>query len=221
MLQQSAHFITTTATATAADGSTLTIRNDGSGDYKSGGKSVDGGTVEVDEAAKEIRFTLLGFDSGKYKIDQTPAGNKMKLDGMEYRRTGGFDASKSDSTSGEVPTESELRPVVVETLQKFNEAVEQQDFSDFYANISETWQNQTTAAELTEAFSPLFKEKMDFTPKDQTALVFAPKPTIEKDNTLKKIEVNYPTAKVENVKFRLRYVKEDENWKLLGIRLNP
>lgn len=105
-------------------------------------------------------------------------------------------------------------------MQSFNEAVQQSDFTDFYSGISETWQSQTSAAELTEAFTPLFKQKLNFAPKDESAFKFAPKPTIESDDTLK-IEVNYLTVKGTNVKFRLRYVKENENWKLLGIRLNP
>ena len=84
-------------TWTGQDGSTVTFRNDWSGDYKSGGKSVSGGTFEIDEAAKEIRFSMFGFDAGKYKIDALPKNNRMKLDGMEYRRTGGFDASDADA----------------------------------------------------------------------------------------------------------------------------
>jgi hypothetical protein len=126
---------------TGQDGSTVTFRNDGSGDYKSGGKSVSGGSFEIDEAAQEIRFTLMGFDAGKYRIDAPPKGNMMKLDGMEYRRTGGFDVSdsetKSSTTSSEVPTANELRPIAAGTLQDFNQAVRQADFSDFYANVSE------------------------------------------------------------------------------------
>ncbi len=211
-------------TWTGQDGSTVTLRNDWSGDYKSGGKSVNGGAFELDETAKEIRFTMLGFDAGKYKIDQAPANNKMKLDGMEYRRTGGFDANDSTTdgvtTGGEIPTEDELRPLVGNTLQRFDEAVKQKEFGDFYSNISETWQNQTTAAALTEAFSPLFKQKTDFVPKDGAVFVFTPKPTIEKDNTLK-VEVNYLTVTGAKVVFRLRYINEAAGWKLLGIRLNP
>lgn len=209
---------------TAADGSVVKLRSDNTGDYKFGGKSVDGAAVEVDETAKEIRFVLLGFDAGKYKIDQVPAGNKMKLDGMEYRRTGGFDTNSSttadNSTGGEIPAENELRPIVGKTLQNFNEAIEQGDFTKFYADISETWQSQTSAAELTEAFKPLYKQKMNFTPKSESAFVFAPKPAMENESTLK-VEVNYPTVTGGNVKFRLRYVKENGDWKLLGIRLNP
>jgi hypothetical protein len=211
-------------TWTGQDGSTVTFRNDGSGDYKSGGKSVSGGSFEIDEAAQEIRFSLMGFDAGKYKIDAPPKDNKMKLDGMEYRRTGGFDASdaetKSSTTSSEIPTENELRPTVAETLRDFNQAVRQADFSDFYANISEMWQSQTTAAEMTEAFKSLYKQNLDFTPKNESSLVFAAPPSMENDDVLK-TEVNYPTVKGTNVRFRLRYVKENGNWKLLGIRLNP
>jgi hypothetical protein len=209
---------------TGADGSTVTIRNDGSGDYKSGGKSVSGATVEIDEAAKEIRFSLLGFDSGKYKIDQTPAKNRMKLDGMDYRRTGGFDASDSGMTSNdsssEVPTEDELRPIVAETVKSFNDAVRQEDFSDFYASISESWQSQITAEQMAQAFSPLFKKNLNFTPKNETSINFSPKPAFQDDNSLK-VEINYLTVKGTSVKFRLRYVKEGDDWKLLGILLNP
>lgn len=209
---------------TAADGSTLTIRHDGSGDYKSGGKSVNGGAVEIDEAAKEIRFTMLGFDAGKYKIEQTPAGNRMKLDGMEYRRTGGFDAGSTDAKTGDstgaVPTESELRPVVAVTVKSFNDAVRQKDFSDFYAGVSESWQSQTTAEQLTQAFSPLYTQNVNFTPKDETLIAFSPKPAFQDDGSLR-ADVNYLTVKGTGAKFRLRYVKENDDWKLLGILLNP
>lgn len=211
-------------TWTGQDGSTVTFRNDWSGDYKSGGKSVSGGSFEIDEAAKEIRFTLMGFDAGKYKIDAPPKGDKMKLDGMEYRRAGGFNASdsgaKNDASTGEIPTEDELRPLAAETLRDFNQAVRQADFSDFYANVSEMWQSQTTAAEMTEAFKSLYNRNLDFTPKNESSLVFATPPAIESDNVLK-TEVDYPTVKGKSVRFRLRYVREDGIWKLLGIRLNP
>ena len=202
----------------------MTIRNDGSGDYKSGGKSVSGGSVEIDEAAKEIRFTMLGFDAGKYKIDESPKGNKMKLDGMEYRRTGGFDTGDSqkilNTSTNEAPSENELRPVVAATVKGFNGAVQQKYFNDFYANISESWQSQTTAAQLTQAFSSLFTKDVNFTPKDETLISFSPKPAFQDDGSLR-ADVNYLTVRGTGVKFRLRYVKENGDWKLLGILLNP
>jgi len=210
---------------TGQDGSTVTFRNDGSGDYKSGGKSVSGASVEIDETAREIRFTLLGFDSGKYKIDQSPAGNKMKLDGMEYRRTGGFSTddsnSKADATKGgATPTEDELRPVVSETIRDFDAAVQQGDFGNFYSTISETWQSQITAADLDKAFAPIVQKKNDYKLKADASPTFSSKPTFGDDGILE-INGSYATTKNKNVNFRLRYVEETAKWKLLGIRLNP
>lgn len=205
------------------DGSTVTLRNDGSGDYKSGGKSVNGAAVEIDEAAKEIRFTLLGFDSGRYKIDQSPAGNRMKLDGMEYRRTAGFSTedseNKTDAASGEVPTEDELRPIAGKTIRDFDIALQQGDFADFYSTVSETWQSQMTAADLDKAFAPIAAQKNNYKLKADAPLVFSSKSAL-KDDVLE-INGSYQNVKGKNIPFRLRYIKESGDWKLLGIRLNP
>ncbi|MGI8639696.1 MAG: hypothetical protein ACR2MG_07055 [Pyrinomonadaceae bacterium] len=209
---------------TGQDGSTVTLRNDSTGDYKSGGKSVSGAAVEIDEAAKEIRFSLLGFDSGKYKIDQAPAGNRMKLDGMEYRRTAGFSTEDSENktdatTSGEVPTEDELRPIASKTIQDFDDALQQGDFADFYSTVSETWQSQITAAELDKAFAPIAAQKNNYKLKADAPLVFSSKPAL-KDDVLE-INGGYQNVKGKNIPFRLKYIKESDDWKLLGIRLNP
>ncbi len=209
---------------TGQDGSTVTFRNDGSGDYKSGGKSVSGAAVEIDEAAKEIRFSLLGFDSGKYKIDQAPASNKMKLDGMEYRRTAGFDSSDSEKTAdatkdGAIPSEETLRPIATETIRNFDAAVQQGDFSDFYSTLSETWQSQITAAELDKVFAPLAEKKNDYKLKTDAPLAFSSKPILK--NNVLEINGGYQNIKGKNIPFRLRYINENDVWKLLGIRLNP
>lgn len=212
-------------TWTGQDGSTVTLRNDGSGDYKSGGTTVNGASVEVDEAAKEIRFTMLGFDSGKYKINQPPSGNKMKLDGMEYRRTGGFavdepnDKTTASKDNADVPSQDEIVPVATKTIKEFDAAVQQGDFSEFYSNVSETWQSQITAADLDKAFAPLAGQKNDYKLKAGAPVTVSSNPAL-KDNVL---EVNggYQNVKGKTIPFRLRYVKEDSDWKLLGIRLNP
>ena len=80
------------------DGTTLSIRADGTGDYKSGGTKVTNGTAEVNEADKTISITFVGI--GKtLKIDEPPTGDQMKLDGIEFRRRGGFSDSPTSSNS--------------------------------------------------------------------------------------------------------------------------
>jgi hypothetical protein len=95
---------------TGADGTLLTIRDDGSGDYKSGSSNVTNGSVTVDEGAKTLKLTLAGMGP-KYKIDTPPTGNEMTLDGVVYRKPGPkihpkSDAApvKSNNTGAEIPS---------------------------------------------------------------------------------------------------------------------
>ena len=69
----------------AKDGSTITIRSDGSADYKSGSTTVSGGKAEVSEQEKTLRISLLGIGP-KLKIDKPPANDEMTLDGVVYRK---------------------------------------------------------------------------------------------------------------------------------------
>jgi hypothetical protein len=81
-----------------SDGSTLTIRSDNSGDFRSGSFKVENGTVAVDDAKKEISVTFFGI--GKtLKIDQEPSGNQMKLGGVSYSKDGGTITTAPNSSN--------------------------------------------------------------------------------------------------------------------------
>lgn len=211
---------------TGADGSTLTIRNDGSGDYKSGGNSMSGGSVEVDETAKEIRFSLLLFDS-KYKIDESPKDNKMKLDGMEYRRTGGFEVRANEQESVgddkvEVPSDAELRLLAGETIRLLDDALQRNNFEDFHASLAEALQKKYTAAEFRENFGDTVSQKDRYKLKEGEPLVFRSRPALRDDNRTFDLFGSYQTTiRGRSVPFQLRYLRENGDWKLLGIYLNP
>jgi hypothetical protein len=90
------------------DGTLITIRGDGSGDYKSGGSSVSGGSVTIDEAAKTLKVTLATMGPS-YTIDKPPSGNQMTLSGVVFRKGGGSDTksdTKPDKTASPKPSES-------------------------------------------------------------------------------------------------------------------
>ncbi len=93
---------------TGEDGTLVTIRGDGSGDYKSGGSSVSGGSVTIDENAKTLKITLATLGP-TYKIDQPPSGNQMTLSGVLFKKPGGSDTktdTKPNNTATPKPTES-------------------------------------------------------------------------------------------------------------------
>jgi hypothetical protein len=207
------------------DGSTVTLRNDGSGDYKSGGKSVSGAAVEIDEAAKEIRFTLLGFDTGKYKIDQPPVDDKMRLDGMEYRRSGKFSTAEPDedfaaAESGKAPSDADLSLLAGKTLRNFDDAVQQGDFSEFYTTVSELMRKKFSIADFNREYADIIRHKDQYKMKTGAPLTFTSKPVLHDDNTFD-VYGTYPASNGRNVPFHLRYFNENDKWKTHGVILNP
>lgn len=169
------------------DGTTLSIRADGKGDYRSGNTKLEGATAEIDEAAKTVSVTFLGM--GKtLKIDEPPAGDRMKLDGITFRRKGGFststtgdsssdttsnssstktipfpsdnDSASSDApTNSDAPTKSEVESLVKETMAEFATAVRDEDFSEFHANSSQEFQASYTPDYLKTVFQTYLDNK--------------------------------------------------------------
>ncbi len=218
-------------TWTGTDDTTIAIRNDNTGDYHAGSKKVDGAAVEVDEASNEIKFTMLGVDVGKYKIDKAPSGSSMTLNGMVFKKAGGAaNTTTSSSTndtktttgstasSADIPSGGELDSLTGETMESFNTALKSDDFTDFHSQISEMWQNQITAEKLQETFAPLVKAKVDLTPKAGSKPTYSPAPALEDKSLV--VNGSYPTAQGKTAQFKLTYIKEGSEWKLLGIRVN-
>lgn len=214
---------------TGQDGTRMSIRQDNTGDYKQGSTNVSGAAVEVDEETKVIKFTMLGIDVGKYTIDSPPKGNQMKVNGVTFRRSGGFDTSSTDAettkgddsnaSSGEVPSESELNLLVGQTMEDFNSAIQSGDFETFHGTISEKWQEQITAEKLAATFDPFVKQKRDLSPKAGVTPTYSPSPTIDK-NGLLAVNGTYPNSDGKTTQFNLTYIKEGSDWKLFGIRVN-
>lgn len=69
----------------ASDGSSVTIRPDGSADYRSGATKVTGGKAQVSDSEKTLSITLVGMGP-TFKIDKAPADDRMTLDGVVYKR---------------------------------------------------------------------------------------------------------------------------------------
>lgn len=229
-------------TWTGQDGTVLTIRADHTGDYKAGSSKADGVPVEVDEAAKEIRFTMVGVDVGKYQIDSPPAANQMKLSGQMFRRngsgnatnsTGGSqanpaataannsaaatDVSPSSGADPDIPDDGELQTLVKTTLLDFNSAVQSGSFDSFHSSTSSYFQDQFTVAQLEQQFGEFIQRKVDIS--DIASKQANITPAFENQNGIKVLNANgsYPTTPMTS--FELQYIQEDVEWKLLSINV--
>ena len=223
---------------TGSDGSTITIRSDSSGDYRSGGTTVTNGSVTINDKDKTLSISLFGVGPS-LKIDQAPSGNQMKLDGIVYKKSGSSDlkdttksspSSKSDSSpsyekadasKAEMPSDEELQDIVKTTLMDFNKGVQDEDFSDFYSKISKPWKKQTSADDMKATFQGFIDKNIDISDIESLDATFSPDPKIEKNlgyQTLM-LEGKYPTSP-NSTKFVLNYIPEGKDWKLSMIRVN-
>jgi hypothetical protein len=225
------------------DGSTLSIRADGTGDYHSGGKKVDGGTAEVSEADKTISITFFGIGE-TLKIDSPPQGDTMKLNGITYKRKGGFtvadtntssdnsnksensnkkstSTTKSNAAKYEVPEDEEMQEMTRTALLDFNDAVQGGDFTDFHSTISKTWQKQTTPEKFNEVFSEFITKKVNISGVSNRDAEYSPEPAVQMDGGAKKlIAKGCYDVSPRPVGFTLKWIPEGKVWKLFGIEVD-
>ena len=127
-------------------------------------------------------------------------------------------ASAFSLIASEVPEKAALKTMTEASLTSFGDAVKDKDFSSFYGDIASIWQKQTTAEKLKESFKTFLDKDIDL-PSIVTELkpVFDKPAEINSDDVLV-ISGYYPT-KPNKVKFRLKYLEEEGEWKLVGINV--
>lgn len=229
---------------TGSDGSTITIRGDSSGDYKSGGTTVTGGAVSIDEAANTLNITFVGIGP-KLKIDKVPSGNQMTLDGVVYKKSGGSSDSKPDSSSkngdkpsgddpfksgdssktgdsGDVPANSVVEGLVKSSVADLADAVDSGDFSDLYANASPDFRSSYSLEKVSEVFKVYVTSKSKYLPilkKVSSAdAKFSPPVSIRSEKGASILVANgeFDTGSV-TVSFENEYVKRGGEWKMLSL----
>lgn len=144
-----------------------------------------------------------------------------------------------------MPSESQLRQMVEDTLLKFNEALRNGgDFTAFYEDASDRWkfrgrdpqelqrrdtdpmnnENRLTAAALSRAFEAAVKAGVDLSAIRGRKLILNAPPRITSDGVLNlagNFDVSVAQTNMPGVprklEFSLEYVRELARWKLFGI----
>lgn len=115
-----------------------------------------------------------------------------------------------------LPAKNQLKNIVADTMNDFVQAVGKGNFDDFYNRISTLFKVQITPARLYAAFKGFasIKELEQF---QQHAPIFKEGICIDKDGMLE-VSGHYP-MQPQATAFRLSYIQEQNDWKLLGIHV--
>jgi len=122
------------------------------------------------------------------------------------------------ASTPKVPAETELKSMTLESLLAFNKGIQAEDFTAFYEETAKLWQDQTTPDKLKEAFSEFIDKHLDISSIKKSEPVFNQPAEIDSNDVLV-VAGYYPTTP-KRVVFQLKYLQEDGDWKLVGIKVD-
>ena len=213
-----------------SDGSTLTIRADGGGDYKGGGTTVTNGSVTINEGQNTLTVGM-GPIKKSWRIAQppsdTPEGAQMTLDSTVFTKGGSPSSTPSTPTTPPstddtnsttiptVPSESESAVLADMSVTSLRDARLARDFTAFHSQISQLWQQQATPEQL---LTTLGGGTLDL------SLITGVSPTVQTAEVTPEgrlVIIGYYDTTPQRMAFKVQYIKESEEWKLVGINVQP
>ena len=124
----------------------------------------------------------------------------------------------ADETVKPMPPEAQVRRLVRENLERFNEAIATKSFDAFYDSVSGKWQDQLTKGQLQRAFQPFIDKKIDISAVAKVEPTFDAPPAVNSEGLLL-VGGHYATQPYRIV-FTMRFYYELPEWKLFGLDLN-
>jgi len=127
--------------------------------------------------------------------------------------------TKPDASKGALPTDGELQYLVRETMLSFNNALQTEDFSEFYSNVSKQWQKQTSADAMKSSFQSFIDGEANISEiRDMTAELQDKKTRKQAGYNVLDVKGKYDTSPIDTT-FDLSYIAEGGEWKLFKIQV--
>lgn len=128
--------------------------------------------------------------------------------------------SKSDASKGEIPESDELEEMVKKTLLDFDKGLKDEDFGNFYNNIAEEWQKQTSPRQLKKQFQNFIDGKADISSIRNLEMDLDGRPKIEDVSGYEMLVVkgSFDTSP-RTTTFDVKYIAEGKEWKLSAIKV--
>jgi serine/threonine protein kinase len=119
--------------------------------------------------------------------------------------------------TGRVPTNNEINKLALDSLLLFNAAIQTKSFDNFHVKIAKLWQQQVTPEKLLQIFHSFIDKRINIALIVKEEPDFDETPSVNGDGLLV-LKGSYPTQP-NKVFFELKYIFEDESWKLVGINV--
>lgn len=119
------------------------------------------------------------------------------------------------SGHGEIPGDAELKQMVTASILDLDQAVQNEDFTKFRAKTAAVWQQQATAEQLQRNFQSFIDKEVHLGGVKDVTPEFDSPPAVDSNHVL--VVTGHYATHPSQVKFTLKYLKEGQEWKLVGI----
>ncbi len=179
---------------------------------------------------KDAAWTSSEVDNGVGTLDGiiTSAGGKEMKVRMMFLKEGENlrilsitrESSGNVESAGKLamPGIDKIEAIIRQAFYDFAMAVNKADFNDFHSNISQAWQQQTTAPAIQDIFAEFIRKRIDLTVVEDAELVHSQSPYLSGEGVLKS-EGKF-LAQPWDVNFKLSFVYEFPDWKLFSISVD-
>ncbi|HYR57570.1 MAG TPA: hypothetical protein VEO95_03025, partial [Chthoniobacteraceae bacterium] len=179
-------------------------------------------TVRVEVTAKSGRklpFVITLVDeSGAWRVHSLRSPGRVAGRTENRFTLVGKGAAFSDAQSQRMPDEQEIRQMVLQSLAKFDEAIQRKSFAEFYAGVSAAWQKQLTVGQLERAFQPFIDAGVRIGGLKDAEMKLDGPPAINSDGVLV-VNGHFHTAPYQ-VYFSMKFMYDLPRWKLFGLDVN-
>lgn len=178
------------------------------------------GKVQFPEGGNDTLTVIMVKELGSWRI-YSIASERAGIFIRELIDNRVAEATQSETAEPlNIPAESQLKEMVKQTLQSFNEAIQIEYFGPFYQQISSAWQQQTTPGALLNSFAVFIQNEVQLPAILQSEVNFVQPPEFNEYGLLILNGIATSTEYEYRVFFEAKYVFEAGQWKLFGIDLS-
>jgi len=183
-------------------------------------EKADWGNRSFEGNKGKLEGSILTRDGGAIPltIEMVKANDRWQIYSL-YKPAGGIVEEKREAKrpTPSLPDRAALEKLAKTTMHSFALSIHEKKMDRLYRTTASLFQKEISLEKLQQQFSPFIKAGIDLRPLDRLSPVFDPAPHLTPEGIL--VLQGYYDTKPSKVYFTFKYIREEGEWKAIGINI--